>query len=528
MSRYLTTSEFCKEADALKVSHAQMREPVLERLERQRSLIPHLRLRYPDDIERRWWAQAHPEFAVSFAKEPDGQRWDDANALEQARQRGRWIDVDPRISPLVLDDPEPRFLSFIERPSETAFVRWEDYRVALNDSEDGPNFTDETVVAYYSSWQLLQFTEVVNMGVTSFMNLVGSNGWPSDEDILAAPRSVSWVPTHALRRFEEHATSLDAIVWFAEEFAQGHQYATRQDFSRRMLTDGEIADIAALRDWAAQAACERHCVDLCALTEAVLFFCDQWCEWHSLGRPLIADAYKLFAAQGIKLATINDRLTVEEFSERLGRTGGYFKPITQVIWPNWENEQRDVARHVLESYNGERSHLQAEFSGDLIERFLDFIEAQGLHGFYWRLESFNRHAFKGNEYSVEALKGDVQGMALVVEHLATALGAQRTQLNQKFKELWDSDPAVAKLLNNNVVMKIGNGKTIDLDWFEARNSLSLPEQTAADLAITYSIRGGAHRVIKETNPMKLERMMLILLRAAVKTFDAVTKNQMSA
>ena len=80
-----------------------------------------------------------------------------------------------------------------------------------------------------------------------------------------------------------------------------------------------------------------------------------------------------------------------------------------------------------------------------------------------------------------------------------------------------------KLLNNNSVMKIGNGMTIDLDWFETRNGLSLPEKTAADLAIAYAIRGGAHRVIEATNPMKLERMMLILLRAAMKTFDTATK-----
>jgi len=459
----MTVSEFYKEADALKIIQGQVREPVLERLERQRSLIPRLRLHYPDEIERRWWAQAHPEFSVALPQEPDGQRWEDANALEQARQRGRWTDVDPRNTPLALDDPEPRFLPFIETPSQMPFVRWQDYRVALNDSEEGPNFTSETVVTYYSAWQLLQFAEVVNMGVTSYMNLVGTNGWPSDDDILAAPRSVSWVPIHGLRGFEEHGAALDAIVWFAEEFSQGHHFATRQDFSRRMLTESEIADIAGLREWAAQSACQRCGIDLEAIIEAVRFLCEQWCEWHRMGRPLIADAYKLFAAQGIKLGTIRNGLTVDEFGERLGRVGGYFKPITQVIWPDWASEQRDDARRVLQSYNGERSHLKANFSDDLIERFLDFIEALGLHGFYWRLESFNRHAFKGNEYSLEGLKGDLQGMALIVEHLVSALGAQRTQLNQKFKQLWANDAAVLKLLNDNAVMKIGNGKTIDLE-----------------------------------------------------------------
>ena len=524
ISRFLTATEFCKMADALKIFNAQTREHVLERLERQHSLFPQLRLRYPDEIERRWWAQAHPEFAVSFAQEPDGQRWDDANALERACQRGRWIDVDPRTSPPVLDDPEQRFLPFIEKPSETTFVRWADYRVALNDSEEGPNFTNETVVTYYSSWQLLQFAEVVNMGVTSFMNLECSSGWPSEEDILAAPRSVSWAPMHALRGFADHSNTLDAIVWFAEEFGQGHHFATRHDLSRRVLTEAEIADVAALREWAAQAACERHGVDLDALMGVVRFLCEQWSEWNGMGRPLVADVYKLFAAQGIRLASISSDVSVSELSGRLGRVGGYFKPITQVIWPDWVSEQRDDARRVLMGYNGKQSRLQATFSEDLIDRFLDFVDTHSLHGFYWRLKSFNRHAFKGNDYSIEGLKGDVQGMALVVEHLATALGAKRAQLNQKFKELWAGNTAVAKLLNDNAVMKIGNGKTIDLEWFEIRNGLSLPEQTAADLAITYSIRGGAHRVIEETNPMKLERMMLILLRAAVKSFDAATKS----
>ena len=113
-------------------------------------------------------------------------------------------------------------------------------------------------------------------------------------------------------------------------------------------------------------------------------------------------------------------------------------------------------------------------------------------------------------------------MAVVLEHIASALGATRPQLRDKFKELWISNAAVTKGLKDNAVMKVGNGTAIDLDWFEARQALGAVEQTCADLAISYAIRGGAHRVIAEENPMKLERMMLILLRAAVKTFEAAT------
>src|SRR3546814_8132655 len=69
-------------------------------------------------------------------------------------------------------------------------------------------------------------------------------------------------------------------------------------------------------------------------------------------------------------------------------------------------------------------------------------------------------------------------MGVVLEHIASALGATRQQLNEKFKELWASDSAVLKLLKSNVVMKVGQGKTIDLDWFEARNKRRSEEHTS--------------------------------------------------
>jgi hypothetical protein len=80
------------------------------------------------------------------------------------------------------------------------------------------------------------------------------------------------------------------------------------------------------------------------------------------------------------------------------------------------------------------------------------------------------------------------------------------------------------LLKNNEVKKAGEAKTIDLEWWETRNRRSLPEQTTADLAIAYAIRGGAHRAIEETDPLKLEHMIMIIIRAAVKTFEAAIAN----
>lgn len=519
LSRYLDAKTFLEEAKTLKVVRSHITLSILERLEQQRSLIPRLRLHYPDPIERRWWAENHEAYEVGGAREPDGPRWNDACDLERARQHFRW-QIDPTVSPHPLDDPEERFRQFMETPAELPFVPWDDYRVAVNADGADALYTSDTVVTYYSSWQLLQYAEVATMGVMSFMNLLQTRGWPSAEAIAAAPQSISVLPVHAMRGFAEHGRALDAMVWFSEEAMRGYEFATRSGHHRRLISAEEGAEIMRTRLWAAEQACARYGVGDEDLLAANRFLFEQWAEWERDGRPLVAGAYKTIAAQGVRLACLNAGIDVEEYKEIVGRAGGYVKPILDVVWPDWAAEQRDDVRRVLTSYRREGSLLRAEFSDELVDRFLDFVEANGLHGFYWRFESFNRHSFKGNNHSLEGLKGDVQGMAVVLEHIASALGARSQQLRDKFKELWAADPAVLKLLKTNAVMKVGNGQGIDLDWFEARNALGLPEQIAADLAIAYAIRGGAHRTIDETDPLKLERMMLILLRAAVRTFAA--------
>lgn len=178
---------------------------------------------------------------------------------------------------------------------------------------------------------------------------------------------------------------------------------------------------------------------------------------------------------------------------------------------------------MIAGYSHPEAILKANFDAAAATSFLDFVEANGLHSFYWRLDSFHRHAFKGNDHSLPGLKADVQGMALVVEHVAAALGACRSQLDDKFKELWAGNRAVTKLLKDNRFMKIGDGRSIRLEWHAERQAGGPNERVAADLAIAYAIRGGAHRAIACDDPLELERMMLILIRAAVSTFLEVRR-----
>lgn len=523
-ARYLDVKAFCEEARALRVVSRQVDAGCLERLEEQRSLIPRLRLRYPDDIERRWFADDRPDTPVHGSLEPDGPRWDAACALETARHqlyRRSW--ADPSATPHPFDDPEPRWTAFFESPALCGHRPWKGFDVALHAPGEPERVKTDTIVTYYSAWQILQFAEVATMGVTSFLNLVDLADQPTPEQIAAAPQWIGYVPFKAMRGFAAHADTLDAIVWFAEEAAIGFAWATRADHNRRMLAETERAEIMRLRLWAADAAPKRFGIQGDAILAALKFLCERWAHWNYDGRPLIADAYRTIAAEATRLLCLATGASLDAVRDQVGRAGPYLKPIFDMIWPDWEKDRRADARDMLAGFNHPTAILRANFSEELIERFLDFIEQNALHSLYWRLESSSRHSFEGNNRSLEGQKSDVQGLGVVVEHIAAALGATQGQLNGKFKHLWKGDNAVARKLKDPIASKTPHRNDIDLAWWETRCALGADDETAADLTIAYAIRGGAHRVIQEDDPIKLERMLLILLRAAVRTFDVATR-----
>jgi hypothetical protein len=526
MSRFLEPNAFLDEVKKLKAVGGHLSPAVLERLDEQRSLVPRLRLRYPDPVERRWWASAHRGRKVAGPKEPNGARWNAACALEKARQRAshRFLD-DPTSFVHPLDRPVACVRQFVQRPARRKFVAWNDFRVEVGNGKK-PFYTGNTVVTYYSSWQVLLFAEVVNMGVRHFLNLEVSGMRPSAEAVAAAPGNVSWEPVHAMRGFRDHVSALDAIVWFAEESQRGYMHATRSDDrSRRLLDDNERSEIMRTRRWTAREACRRYRVSRKALVEAVRFLAQRWAHWNHEGRPLIADAYKSVMAQAVRLACLAAGIEFPALRYRVGRAGGYLKPILDVVWTDWADEQRDYLRRVLVSMGQPDARVRAAVTPTLVDRFLDFVEANDLHSLYWRMDALHRHSFEGNDHSLEGLKAEVQGLAVVVEHLASALGATKPQLRDKFKELWASDAAVIKGLKDNAVIKVGNGTGIDMAWHEAQQGAGGALPVCADLAIAYAIRGGAHRVINEDNPLELEKMSLVLLRVALSTFEVAAAAQ---
>jgi hypothetical protein len=214
----------------------------------------------------------------------------------------------------------------------------------------------------------------------------------------------------------------------------------------------------------------------------------------------------------------------QQLFDNVGRVTGHFKPTLRVIFQDWSTEWREDAERLIVSFSRPDAFLKADFTKEDANDFLDFVEGNDLYEFYWRWRSLNERAFSGDSRHLAGLKSDLQGMALSVEHIVHAMLVgkvqfPKTQLYEKFKQIWPAATAVGRHLKSDEYRKISQlSAAIDLDWFNSKQGGTLDAQIASDLAICQAIRGNAHHQISEENQLRLERMSLILLRGVVQAF----------
>lgn len=532
--RYLDPRSFARELEPLRAyRNEHVGDGLLESLEAARLLIPRVRLRLPDPVARRLWLDLHeePVRQLIHPTEPDGPRWDAALTLRQAFSR--WENhtfYGPATHPL--DDPHPRFTEFIQDPSSTCFVPWNDMRVDVSNDVETQLFDDSNVVTYYSAWQVLLAAELADAGVHFRINL-------SDRDVSAAvcealrngrapsdnPR-ISLGPVHVTRRFAEHERALDAVVWYAEECQRALGYILKdQGGGRFRLTQEQNAHYQEACSQVASKSSGRYQVGSDELIALTAFLADRWSDWTRDGRPLMASAYKSLLAETVRLAMRLGELTFAEIRDRVGRAGLGFDPVLDEVWPDWSKEEQDrvrrTLRHAIE--NDEAAGLTAAD----VDAFVKFLGDNGLEGFFWRLRSFEHHALHGNEFALEGMRSDLQGMAISVEHVATALGGTAQQLYEKFKQLWQ-DPDVLALLRRNDVARLARQASLRQEWpsLKARIDELRGEKAGgivADLVMTHRIRGGVHDPLEEDDHFELEALFVTLMRAAVLTFAHVQR-----
>jgi len=523
--RYLETKQFIQAIVDTRSLHHRTSENVLEYLERERIVVPRLRLRYPNAIERRWLDHERYGWLPRGRREPDGPRWDAACALEEARQnvphRRQWNDPLDLSHPL--DQPEPRWRPFIQHPSRRRFVPWQEFRVLAAEQDGEPRYKTDTVVTYYSTWQVLLFLECHQMGV----RYVGNTQDRSWQDPIPDHwhRYEDGEAVRALREFAKFQQQLDAVVWFAEEKAINDNYVLRNAGSKRRLIEEDESDEMERRTIEVRARCRsRFRVSYPQMIELIKFLCRRWDHWNRIGCKNHAKAYKGFMGQAIWLARYLRDVPVEQLFADVGRVAGHFKSTRRVIYRDWATEWREDAERILMGFSRPGAILTADFEEDEINAFLDLVEERDLLDFYWRWKSLNERAFSGDLNHMAGLRSDLQGMALSVEHLVDVMlegivKHPKRQLYDKFKQLWPRDTDVGKLLKSQEYDGRARAeRMIDLAWHEEKQDGELAERMAGDLAICHAIRGSAHYSLSENNQLLVEKMSIILLRGVMEAF----------
>jgi len=516
VGRYIKASSFASELGKLKAFRGEFAGPsLLESLEELGLLQPRMRLHWPDPVARRIWQETRRREAPELQDpvEPDGPRMDDAadlwNALQDAGMRSLRGGNHP------FDAPKPEWLEFLKRPEQQTFVPHRERRVRVS-SDAQPDLHDsDNVQDFYSSWQLLTAIELADIGVHIRINMadediarrvredIFSKRWPGGRAIEA------FAPARALRDFERYQAGLDAIEWAREE-ERDRTFRLLQGAGggRIVLTDEQVAARDEIRRTVAREALDRFAVGKDDLLVCCKFLAERWHEWAHEGRPIAADAYKIFLAEGVRLLQIHHDMTFDRINELVGFQGSGGQRTLEVIWPDRAEEQLDRLVQTLKA---------PDLTAEQLRMFGEFLQTSHQDAVFHRLRSFESHAFEYGHARLAGMHSDLQGMSVAVEQAVRAMGGQGTQLAHMFRELWNETDVGRILRKNKTLLEQGKPPEDLMDDIDALRENGGAGETAADLILAARIREAVHHTLQFSNQLELEKLLVRVLRAAALT-----------
>ncbi len=408
VGRYRRARDFLSDLAKLKAFRGEHAgSALLESLEELGLLRPRIRITWPDPVARRIWLETH-----KWAKElhdpvePDGPRLDAAADLWNALQDAGFKSINAKGHPL--DAPKPEWREFLQEPDQESFIPHLQRRVRVS-SDESPDLHDsDNVQDFYSSWQLLVAAEVGNIGIHIRANMADADVAARVRDDIQKGRwpggsaTEAFTPVHALRGFETHESCLDAIEWAREE-ERDRTFRLLQGLGggRIVFNEEQTAARDSIRRSVAEEACARFHVGADDLVCGCTFLARRWHEWLLEGRPLIANTYKTFLAEAVRLLQIQFEMSFEAINEAVGFQGGGGHRTLEIIWPDWDAEQIERLILTLRAPDLPEGQLR-EFGRFLRDHFKDAV--------FHRLRSFEKHAFEYGHARVAGMQSDLQGV----------------------------------------------------------------------------------------------------------------------
>lgn len=407
-------------------------------------VVPVLRYVVPAAIVAGRVAADYPERAsADVPRETDGPRVAGIAALERDIQRWRRATSSdsPRRHPL--DEPSAETAGFLEQPSE---VPWEPgiYREEpVGRLPDGNLLTHRTRLPLYRRWQAVMLTELSNeTGVVTFSHQ-GAIVPPTDG--LRHVRLSGW---HAIRCFNQHRSSLEAVSWHTAYSKQAlmHVGAEERLHGAFVVRGDALAHLRALEVRIAAEALARNSVVPREVVSMIQWAAEQALELREKGLPLRQTGYEELVAGGVALLKASGM----PFADiEAAVSDGLLKR----LYPDWLAEQTDAAmltvRHVVLPWMRGRLPDAIRTPDEQRARaFLEWLPTQGLGQVFWHFDEISALTSRHGDLADAGIRREVGSMAASLEHICVVLGGVGSGLSAKAKSLWNPIlPRLQKLID---------------------------------------------------------------------------------
>lgn len=466
--RYMSDKEFLDYVSDLDLLTDHPSSSLLEFTEKHGILTPVARLRFPPEIARRWFKDRYPQEDVPDPIEDDTPRIDAASELREQIYSNLWgkAEVYGERTHL-LDDIAPEHAPFVQTTFEKKdFVPWKEFRavIALRDGKEIGDSGD-SVRACYHYWQVFALAAFLRSGVSILYDL-------SDDTLfhdlwkLEIPNgargklhaSINLEARHELKAIMEQRLMFDTVAYF-EAYRHNALQKYVHDFDRKtgkLSLDHSRAyrkrEKAIAKETLARSAVKpRH------VLEFIKFQCELWDTATRRGPANVAEEYRRNIQSTIELYRLVSRASVADIVSEVGRVGGRFEPILKVIFPDWLEEQRDLAERSLKSWIvPSMAGLPPSFavSEQDVEHFCTWIEEQGLLQLYWHFKRLIDIGRADDSISRSATAAEAVGFANTAELLVNAVIFGRKQsprgqsLLPKIKSILAAgSPQIVKLID---------------------------------------------------------------------------------
>lgn len=538
---FLKAKDFAKEVGNLKVNFGWFTERDAETLTFTKLLFPRIRLRYPENIARRIYFENCDEEEIPVGLlEPNGTKWEIACELNNALHKYSNYLVYGSI-PHPFTRTDGRYEEFVVQAGKLPFESKEASKIDVSSDRHLVLRDNSHLEFYYSTWQVLLAAEVMHSGLHLTLN------WHSESITAEAIRDAMSeaklpdVPTarsisfaHALKEFKKHEVVLDAATTLREKSDIEYMLLHKTKSGRFTPTPEEHQQQLSFEIQTAKECASDFLVGADSLVDAIRYLLERWLHWNHIDRPSVCIAYEKIISISVKFAMLSLDEKFSVIKQRIEPDGAHRNSILDKIWPDWLADNKVKTMLTL---RGSLEKFPDVGESNLV-RFAEFIEQNGLETFFWRLSSFEDHALRGNAFWISGMRADIQGLAIVVEHVArsvihTMAGARfivKDDTLDQFKHIFRGNSAIIRMLKDNAITRPArSAKGATSDWELMRQLLSdlrsrgAESAMVADLVIARYVRGAAHYTFPDVGHREMEDIFVALMRAAFFCFNETTK-----